>query len=91
MSRILRAVQASVKVTRFFNDVREEFARVITDHGEQYHSAHEGWAVMFEEVDELWDEVRKKRKNRDPRGMYNECVQIACCALKFATTFGKAD
>jgi hypothetical protein len=76
-------------ILTFFNDVRTEYAHVIREHGEHYHSAHEGWAVMFEEVDELWGEVRKKRKNRDPKNMRRECIQIACCALKFALTFGK--
>ena len=89
MNKILRSVVAAGKAAAFFVAVRDEFVRVIEDHGEHYHSAHEGWAVMFEEVDELWDEVRKKRKNRDPKAMYTECVQIACCALKFALTFGK--
>lgn len=83
------AVDRIVAVGRFLNEVRDEFERVRREHGERYNSAHEGWAVMLEEVDELWDEVRKKRKNRDPENMREECVQIACCALKFALSFGK--
>lgn len=77
------------RTTAFVLDVLEEYRRVSTEHGPRYHSAHEGWAVMWEEVDELWDEVRRKRKDRDPKAMYGECVQIASCALKFAVTFYK--
>jgi hypothetical protein len=84
-----KLVSAPAKAAAFLHAVVVEYKCVREEHGDVYHSAHEGWAVMLEEVDELWDEVRKKRKNRDPRSMYKECVQIACCALKFAVSFGK--
>lgn len=48
-----------------------------------FHSAHEGWAVLREEVDELWDEVRKKDDERSMRKMRAEAVQIAAMALRF--------
>ena len=76
-------------VVDFLRDVVNEYRSVCAEHGEHYHSAHEGYGVMAEEVDELWDEVKKKRKNRDPKNMRAECVQIACCALKFALTLMK--
>lgn len=44
-------------------------------------SAHEAYAVILEELDEFWDEVRKKRANRSLDAMGTELVQIAamCC------------
>lgn len=75
----------------FLADVREEYAKVTEKHGPTYASVHEGWAIMFEEVDELWEEARKKSKNRDFVNMREECVQIASCALKFALSFGKKE
>jgi hypothetical protein len=47
------------------------------------HSAHEGWATLKEEVDELWDEVKKSPKNRDMDAMQEEAVQAAAMALRF--------
>jgi hypothetical protein len=47
-------------------------------------SAHEGWAILREEVDELWDEVRKKPGQRNTNAMYNELVQIAAMAQRMA-------
>jgi hypothetical protein len=47
-------------------------------------SAHEGWAVLREEVDELWDEVRKKPGQRNTHAMYHELVQIAAMAQRMA-------
>lgn len=48
-------------------------------------SAHEGYGVLFEEVDELWDWVKTKQKNRDLGAMKKEAIQIAAMALRFAT------
>ena len=47
-------------------------------------SAHEGYAVILEELDEFWEEVRKKREARNKQAMYNELVQIAAMAQRTA-------
>lgn len=47
-------------------------------------SAHEGWAVLREEVDELWEEVKKKPSKRDPAAMYDELIQVAAMAQRMA-------
>lgn len=47
-------------------------------------SAHEGFAVLKEEVDELWDWVKTKQRNRDLQAMRQEAIQIAAMALRFA-------
>lgn len=51
-------------------------------------SLHEAYAVLAEEVDELWDEVRKKRSKRDRLNMLKELVQIASCAWRAANDLG---
>lgn len=50
---------------------------------EPMHSAHEGFAVLKEEVDELWAEVCKRPSRRDPQAMKREAVQVAAMALRF--------
>lgn len=80
---VVKSITAIHEVFKFCAEVREEFTRATEQHG-MFNSAHEGWAVIYEELDELWDEVRKKRKNRDPKAMRAECVQIAAMAMKFA-------
>lgn len=47
-------------------------------------SAHEGYAVLLEEVDELWDHVKTKQKNRDLSAMRKEAIQVAAMAVRFA-------
>jgi hypothetical protein len=44
-------------------------------------SGHEGYAVILEEVEELWDEVRLK--SGTPQGRRNEAIQVAAMAIRF--------
>lgn len=48
-----------------------------------FNSAHEGYAVLLEEVDELWDEVKKNQKVRDRSKMRLEALQCAAMAVRF--------
>ena len=53
-------------------------------HGELFASLHEAYAVILEELDELWEEVKKKACNREHEKMYKEAVQIAAMGMRFA-------
>jgi NTP pyrophosphatase (non-canonical NTP hydrolase) len=47
-------------------------------------SAHEAYAVLAEEVDELWDHVKTNQKRRDIEAMRKEAIQVAAMAIRFA-------
>lgn len=47
-------------------------------------SLHEGYAVILEECDELWAEVKKRSRDRNPGRIYAELVQIAAMAQRMA-------
>ncbi len=49
-----------------------------------FNTAHEGYAVLLEEVDELWAHVRMKQGKRDVSGMRREAIQVAAMAIRFA-------
>jgi hypothetical protein len=46
-------------------------------------SAHEAYAVLLEEVDELWDHVKVNQKRRDLSAMRKEAIQVAAMAVRF--------
>ncbi len=49
-----------------------------------FHSGHEGYAVMREELEELWDEI----KRNDPHRATVEAVQVAAMALRYLVDLG---
>jgi NTP pyrophosphatase (non-canonical NTP hydrolase) len=49
-----------------------------------FNSAHEGYGVLAEEVDELWQHVKTNQKRRDIPKMRKEAIQVAAMALRFA-------
>jgi hypothetical protein len=51
-------------------------------HDEVFASLHEAYAVILEELDEVWDITRLKRKNRDSDKLREEFIQIAAMAIK---------
>jgi len=46
-----------------------------------FNSYHEGYAIIQEELDELWDEI--KSKSRQPASLYKEATQVAAMAVRF--------
>lgn len=63
--------------------VSAELSRARSAHAPQT-SLHESYAVILEELDELWDECRKKASKRDPAAVLKELVQIAAMAQRAA-------
>jgi len=68
---------------KFQKLVTEELARARKTHGPHV-SYHEGYAILLEEVDELWEEVKRKSNHRNHEDALAELVQIASCAQKMA-------
>lgn len=58
--------------------VRSEYLRA-AEKFPPFNSAHEGYAVSAEEIDELWDDV-KSNQNVSAR---QEAVQVAAMAIRF--------
>lgn len=71
-----------MKIEEALAEVLEEYTRATGLHG-SFTSSHEGWAVLKEEVDELWDEVKKKSNARNQQTMQKEATQVAAMALRF--------
>jgi len=67
----------------FVGLVKDELDRAYAKHGEEPWSRHEFYAILLEEVDELWDDI-KADKPLDL--MLKELVQVAAMCLRYAET-----
>jgi hypothetical protein len=73
--------RTGMKIAEVMNCVENEIRRAVSLHGPMK-SLHEGYAVILEEMDELWDEVKLKAKLRDPENIREEAIQIAAMAAR---------
>lgn len=48
-----------------------------------FNSSHEGYAVIKEEVDELWDEIKDNKNLKTMLRQKEEAVQVAAMGIKF--------
>jgi hypothetical protein len=64
--------------------IRNEYLKATKNHT-KFNSAHEGYAVILEEVDELKAEIWKKREHRNMDKMREEAIQIGAMAMRFLT------
>jgi len=62
--------------------VGDEFVRASSKNPE-FNSCHEGYAVILEELDELWDQVKMKSSKRSVVNMREEAIQVAAMAIRF--------
>ncbi len=71
----------------FATKVRLEAEKAVAQHG-NFHSYHEAYGVLLEEVDEFWELVRMKESARKPEDVLAELVQIGAMAQKAAESLG---
>lgn len=69
-------------VDKLIDEIKSELSRASV--WPPMNSAHEGYGVLMEEVDELFDHVKTKQKYRDLAAMRAEAIQVAAMALRFA-------
>lgn len=82
-TRSPKVVQAGILQVkaRVFREVEDELDRATQANG-AFNSGHEGWAVIYEELDELWEEVRSKNSGNSPTAR-REAVQVAAMAIRY--------
>lgn len=81
---VLLAVRELVPVPpqpdKLLAELAEHLAKAERKHAPM-RGEHEGWAVIYEELDELWDEV--KRETINPAALRKEAFHTAAMALRF--------
>lgn len=62
--------------------VSQELNRAMSMH-KPMNSAHEGYAIILEELDELWKEIKKKEYERNIDRMREEAMHVAAMGIRF--------
>lgn len=65
-------------MTDYFKAVKEELEQATSRYG-RFNSPHEGYGVILEELDEMWDEIKF---DNVPKAR-QEAVQVAAMAIRF--------
>lgn len=72
--------RASLSLAIYFRDcIVDEHLRAANKFP-KFASLHEGYAILKEEVDELWDEIKGEQR---PEHLREEAMQVAAMALRF--------
>lgn len=69
------------------NAIADEVRRAGVNH-KPLNSAHEAYSVILEELDEFWDEVRKKTEDRSSYNMRTELIQTAAMCIRTILDLG---
>lgn len=71
-----------MKIENSLTEIRKEFDRAKGLYSD-LHSNHEAFAVLKEEVDELWDEIKKSKGTRLNSQMKHELIQVGAMVVRF--------
>ena len=66
---------------KWIEEIKIEYEMATSKFG-PFNSTHEGYAVIKEEVDELWDAIKG---NFHPSILEEEAIQVAAMAIRFLT------
>jgi hypothetical protein len=72
------AMQREMVLAEVANEIIAECGRGMARFA-PFNSAHEGYAVILEELDEAWDEIKANR----PEKAIGEMIQVGAMALRF--------
>jgi NTP pyrophosphatase (non-canonical NTP hydrolase) len=79
----VKGLTAPVDRVWFMNRILGELDRAYAKHGAEPWSRHEFYAVLLEEVDELWDAIKADETNDH---VIAEAVQVAAMCFRYAET-----
>lgn len=76
-------IKMTTKLINARNQIIEEYNRAINKY-QPFNSAHEGFAILLEELEELWDAIKLKQSNpHRNKEMHTEAIQVGAMTLRF--------
>lgn len=79
----LAPVRGNIVREQFFAAVAEELDRAYAKHGAEPWGRHEFYAILKEEVDELWDDIKADAPTMN---VYKEAIQVVAMCVRYFET-----
>lgn len=76
-------VQFNEKLPSVLSDLSKRTKHIKEKYVRDFSSAHEMYGVLYEEVSELFEEIRKNEASRDNGKLRNELVDIAVVCIRY--------
>jgi hypothetical protein len=73
----------SVEIIQALLEIKNETLRAKALFPKDFVNCHEAYAVLLEEVDELWTEIKRKQEDYDIPAMRKEATQCAAMLVRF--------
>ncbi|MCK9281558.1 MAG: hypothetical protein M0P71_13110 [Melioribacteraceae bacterium] len=71
-----------MRIDAALKSIEDEFYRA-SDLFPELHSNHEAYAVIKEELDELWDEIKKSKDLRGSELIRKELIQVGAMVVRY--------
>ena len=71
-----------MEVNEALQAIKSEFERSNKLY-KSFNSNHEAYAVILEELDEVWDEIKKSKEVTGNEAMKKELIQVGAMVVKF--------
>jgi len=68
-----------------FNEIETELNSAKEKYPNSHRSFHESYAILKEEVDELWEEIKRSKNDNNKHEVRKEALQVAAMAIRFIT------
>ncbi|MHA2028361.1 MAG: hypothetical protein ACW99A_11505 [Candidatus Kariarchaeaceae archaeon] len=68
------------RIDHILQEMKLEYLEARVTHN-GLHSYHEGYAVLKEEIEELWDEIKQREPDNDK--LFKEAIQVGAMTLAF--------
>lgn len=75
--------EATLQRSDFIIRLQSELERMYVLHGRQPWGRHEFYAILKEEVDEVWDDIKG---DKDSVNLQKEIIQVAAVCLRYLET-----
>lgn len=81
IKKAIEAAKLTEKMEAVLWEIKDE-CEVGIEKFQKMNSQHEGYAIIMEEMDELWSEIKKKQAEYDLPAQRKEAVQAAAMLLR---------